>query len=177
MNKKLWEKCVEFHGHECPGLAIGFKAAEAATLVLDVDFSSDEEIVCVTENDACGVDAIQVITGCTLGKGNLLFRNTGKHAYSFFCRKSNNKVRIVQKPFKQKMDKKERQQLILATPAQELFYFKKPNFNLPKKARIFDTIYCEICKEGAPEHKIRIMEGKKVCLDCFKDYFRGWLES
>lgn len=25
--KKLWEKCVGFHGHECGGLAIGFKAA------------------------------------------------------------------------------------------------------------------------------------------------------
>lgn len=25
-----WERCVEFHGHECPGLAMGFKACEAA---------------------------------------------------------------------------------------------------------------------------------------------------
>ncbi|SDE82292.1 FmdE family protein [Sporomusa acidovorans] len=29
MNKQQWDKCVEFHGHECPGLAIGFKACEA----------------------------------------------------------------------------------------------------------------------------------------------------
>ena len=26
MTKTDWEKAVEFHGHACPGLAIGFKA-------------------------------------------------------------------------------------------------------------------------------------------------------
>lgn len=176
MNKNLWKKCVDFHGHECPGLAIGFKAAEAAASILGIGFSLDEEVVCVTENDACGVDAIQVALGCTLGKGNLLFKNTGKQAYSFFCRKSGKKVRLVQKPFKQKMSKKERQKLILNTPSRELFNFKEPKFGLPKKAKVFDTIYCEICDEGTSEHKVRILNGKKVCLDCFDDYSRGWFD-
>ncbi|MDD4570365.1 MAG: FmdE family protein, partial [Tepidanaerobacteraceae bacterium] len=80
MDQKLWRKCVEFHGHECPGLAIGFKACEAAIKKLGVSFAKDEESVCVTENDACGIDAIQVITGCTVGKGNLIYRGTGKNA-------------------------------------------------------------------------------------------------
>ena len=31
MNIDLWKKCVEFHGHECPGLAIGYRAAMAAS--------------------------------------------------------------------------------------------------------------------------------------------------
>ena len=26
-NKVLWNKCVEFHGHSCGGLTIGYKAA------------------------------------------------------------------------------------------------------------------------------------------------------
>ena len=63
MEKQLWEKCVEFHGHECPGLAIGFRAFYVAKEKLNLNFSKDEEIVCVTENDACGVDAIQVLSG------------------------------------------------------------------------------------------------------------------
>jgi formylmethanofuran dehydrogenase subunit E len=78
MDQELWRKCVEFHGHECPGLAIGFKACEAAQEQLQLQFSQDEEVVCVTENDACGVDAVQVITGCSIGKGNLIYRGTGK---------------------------------------------------------------------------------------------------
>jgi formylmethanofuran dehydrogenase subunit E len=59
MNKELWDKAVAFHGHECPGLAIGFKACEAAAEKIGIGVSDDEEIVCITENDACGVDAIQ----------------------------------------------------------------------------------------------------------------------
>ena len=50
---------------------------------LNLSFSEDEEVVCVTENDACGVDGIQAILSCTAGKGNLKFRDTGKMAFSF----------------------------------------------------------------------------------------------
>jgi hypothetical protein len=38
------------------------------------------------ENDSCAVDAVQVMTGCTFGKGNLIFRDYGKQAYTFMSR-------------------------------------------------------------------------------------------
>jgi len=176
MDKNLWDKCVAFHGHECPGLAIGFKACEAARDKLGIDFSKDEEIVCVTENDACGVDAIQVITGCTIGKGNLIYRGTGKHAFTFFRRDTGEKLRIVFKPdsVSKDMSREERKQAILKSPVEELFDFKNPGFDLPEKARIFNTLICSKCGEGASEHKMRIMEGEPVCLDCFDEYLRGW---
>lgn len=174
MNKREWEKCVEFHGHECPGLAIGFKACEAIMENMNVSFSSDEEIVCVTENDACGVDAIQLITGCTFGKGNLIYRGTGKHAYTFFNRQTGENIRLILKSFEGEMNREERQEQILNSNAVDLFEFKKPKFDLPNKARIFNNIICEICDETAPEHKVRLMDGKKVCIDCFDDYSRGW---
>ena len=174
MDKKLWEKCVEYHGHECPGLAIGFKACEAAVKHLGVNFSSDEEIVCVTENDACGVDAVQVLTGCTIGKGNLLYRNVGKQAFSFFNRTTGEGIRLVLKPSQKEMTRKERQQYLLNSAPEELFDFKEPHYQLPEKARIFATVVCEECGEGVPEHKIRLKDGKKVCLDCFPEYSRGW---
>lgn len=53
-NDNLWKKCVEFHGHECPGLTIGYRAALYALELLDLTFSSDEQVVCITENDDCG---------------------------------------------------------------------------------------------------------------------------
>lgn len=169
---ETWKKCVEFHGHECPGLAIGFKASEAAKKRLGISFSQDEEVVCVTENDACGVDAIQVLTGCTFGKGNLIYRGTGKNAYSFFVRSTGESIRIILKPFNGKMSREERQSYILNSDIEELFTFSKPKYELPERARLFTTIVCEECGEGAPEHKIRLQEGKKVCLDCFKEYSR-----
>ncbi|WP_035294466.1 FmdE family protein [Clostridium sp. KNHs214] len=174
MDKKLWEKSVEFHGHQCPGLAIGYKASEAAMKKLGVNFSKDEEIVCVTENDACGVDAVQVITGCSMGKGNLIYRGTGKMAFSFFNRKTGESIRMILKPFKGEMDREKRMKYILEADVDDIFDFKKPSFQLPIKARLFSNIVCEKCGESAPEHKIRIMNGQKVCIDCFEDYNRGF---
>ena len=59
MDKKLlWEKAAAFHGHECPGLTIGYRASLYAIRLLDLTFSDDEQVVCIAENDACGCDAI-----------------------------------------------------------------------------------------------------------------------
>ncbi len=177
MNEQLWQKAVAFHGHQCPGLAIGFRAAEAAIEKLGIGKSGDEEIVCVTENDACGVDAIQAILSCTFGKGNLLYKASGKQAFSFFNRANGENIRIYLKA--QKPENADREQwlnLILNAPIEELFAFSKPHYALPEKARIFHTIPCEICGEGAPEHKMRLQDGKTVCLDCFHAYDRGWKE-
>lgn len=175
MNKELWNKATAFHGHECPGLAIGVKACEAAIEKMRIGFSDDEEIACVTENDACGVDAIQAIFSCTIGKGNLLYRGTGKQAFSFFNRKNGEKLRVCLKPKKNPvLDRAEWQEYLLNAPVDEIFSFSEPKYDLPEKAKIFQTIICEICGEGAPEHKMHLQGGKTVCADCFKSYDRGW---
>ena len=68
MNSILWEKAAEFHGHKCPGLAIGYKVSLLAIKHLDIkDNIEDEDIVCIAETDACGVDAVQVILKATVG--------------------------------------------------------------------------------------------------------------
>ncbi len=181
MNQKLWEKCVAFHGHECPGLAIGFRAAQIAMdqLGKPVDredsAAKDEEIVCVTENDACGVDAVQVLTSCTMGKGNLIYRPTGKMAFSFFCRNSGDKVRVVLKPKSDPdMSREDWQRYLLEAPAEQTFALSVPEFDLPEQARLFTSVVCESCGESAPEHMMRLQDEQKVCLDCFKSYHRGW---
>lgn len=175
MNKNLWVKAVAFHGHECPGLAIGVKACEAAIERLGIGFSDDEEIVCVTENDACGVDAVQAILSCTLGKGNLIYRGTGKQAFTFYNRKNGEKLRVYLKAKKDpSMERLEWQKYLLNAPVDEIFSFSEPKFELPEKARIFNTISCEICDECAKEDMIHIQNGKKVCADCYKSYTRGW---
>ena len=173
MDRILWERAVAFHGHACPGLAIGVRASAIAMDKLNTGLSEDEELVCVTENDACGVDGVQVLTGCTFGKGNLIYRGTGKQAFSFFDRRSGKKIRLVLKPFSGGMSRAERQDYILNAPDEEIFTICEPSFSLPENARHFETIACHICGEGAPEHKIRIQDGKMVCLDCFKTYDRG----
>jgi Formylmethanofuran dehydrogenase subunit E len=176
MNQQLWKKCAEFHGHVCPGLAIGYRATEIAMEKLggNITRAADEEMVCITENDACGADAVQIITGCTFGKGNLIYRPTGKMAFTFFLRQSGKGVRVVLKPTPEGMSREERQRYILEAPAADVFFVKEPNCELPEIARLFSSIVCEECGEAAPEHKMRLQNGRKVCLDCFKDYSRGW---
>jgi len=56
--------------------------------------AEDEELVAITENNACGVDALQYISGCTFGKGNLIFKDYGKQAYTLYSRKTGQGVRV-----------------------------------------------------------------------------------
>ena len=68
---------------------MGYQASLYAMELLGVSGrAQDEELVCVTENDACGVDAVQAVLGCTVGKGNLIFRMTGKQAFNFLIAKA-----------------------------------------------------------------------------------------
>lgn len=95
--------------------------------------AADEELVCVTENDACGVDAVQVITGCTMGKGNLLYRGTGKMAFSFYCRNSGKSVRLCLKALPD-MEREERRPLHSGSPAGAGILHGRPRFPVPEKA-------------------------------------------
>ena len=84
---------MDFHGHWCPGLAIGLRAGEY--VINNLGRADDEEVVALVETDMCAVDAIQVLTNCTFGKGNLKFRDHGKLAFTFFRRKDGKGVRLV----------------------------------------------------------------------------------
>ena len=70
-----FDDAIAFHGHACPGLAMGYRVAVAAMARLCANRSEDEDLVTVVENDACSVDAVQLICGCTFGKGNLIFQD------------------------------------------------------------------------------------------------------
>lgn len=94
---KTYDDAVVFHGNTCPGLALGFRAAQYAMDALQAGRSDNEELVCVLENDARGVDAVQVIAGCSVGKGNLILRDFGKHAYTFLDRRYTRAIQLIQR--------------------------------------------------------------------------------
>lgn len=200
MEKSPWEKAVEFHGHSCPGLATGYRVSEIAMKRLREMRSPDEELVAVVENDACGVDAVMLLTGCTLGKGNLIYRDLGKQVYTFGSRGGNRAVRIAVKdmmgrqgPETEELRNKvfggtatpeekagfqemqaRRIEEILHMPEEEFCEVQEIDFRFPSKARIFPSVVCSGCGERVMEPRARLREGKPVCLDCFEDYTRGW---
>ena len=191
---------VTFHGHICPGLIIGYRAAKLAAKALDIRRDKDEELVAVVENDACGVDAIQWLLGCTLGKGNLIFRDQGKHAFTIFRRDTGKAVRLVYKgqagantpegivlrkkvmegtasteeKAQFEVQKNQRMREMMEAADGELFESKQPAFLVPERARIFDSFSCEACGEVTMEPRMRLVAGKKVCLACAEPYHRGW---
>jgi formylmethanofuran dehydrogenase subunit E len=187
------EDTISFHGHSCPGLAIGIRAAELADA--EVGTAYDEEVVCVTETDMCAVDAIQFLLGCTFGKGNLIHWDVGKNAFSFYGRENGKSLRLlcreVDFPGKDRMgelhkkgaagrlEEAESRELndlrqayterIMQAPVDELFLKGPVKRELPRKARILGSVTCSACGESVMESRARMMGGEYLCLPCFRE--------
>ncbi|MDK2790569.1 MAG: formylmethanofuran dehydrogenase subunit [Methanothermococcus sp.] len=184
-----WERAVEFHGHECPGLAIGYRVAKY--IQNHYNKSEDEELVAIVENNSCSVDAIQHMLSCTFGKGNLIFKDNGKHAYTFYSRDNRKALRIYfkddffkdiedmrKKYNKDQLTEKEKEEFIkikkeiteriLNANDEELFEVKEVDIPAPRKAKLYPSIKCEECGEYFMEIKGRIVDGKIVCKECFE---------
>ena len=165
-----YKEMIAFHGHNCPGLAIGYRMTKAALNFLSESRSEDEELVAIVENNACGVDALQYISGCTFGKGNLIFKDYGKHVYTLYDRKTKKGVRVV---FKDRAVpeamRKDRDQLInwlLSAPEEEIVSLKEVRIDEPEPARIMKTVICDFCGEGVMETRTRKVNGKTACIPC-----------
>jgi formylmethanofuran dehydrogenase subunit E len=188
-----FEDAVTFHGHACPGLAIGYRVAKLALKEFGLR-AKDEELVAVVENNSCAVDAIQLFCGCTFGKGNLIFKDYGKQVYTFFKRPNPEAVRIAVKwepppedPETRAMWKKymegdrapevtavvqdrkaRKMQAILAADDPELFEIKKIQAEMPKPARIYQSLICDNCGEKVMEPRTRAIDGKVLCMPCYE---------
>lgn len=187
-----FQECIEFHGHVCPGLAIGYAASKLASELLELSRAEDEELVAVVENDSCAVDAVQVMLGCTFGKGNFIFRDWGKQVFTFMDRSSGRAVRLSftgelmggsdeRRALREKIQSgeatdEEREQfrklrdettaaLVTGNP-RDFFSWSEPDSPFPEKARIVGTQACDICGEQTVEGKLTVQDGKKLCKEC-----------
>ena len=185
---------VQFHGHFCPGLAIGVRAAELVLREIGPR-AADEEVVAIVESDMCGVDAIQFMTGCTFGKGNLIHLDYGKNAFTFIRCSDGKAIRLVLRPqswgnendesremaartqnveegsredeFSEDLFRK-RGQAILALPLEQLFEVQAVESRIPGRARVRESIQCEACGEMVMETRVRLLGGRKLCIPCFE---------
>ena len=165
-----YQEIIKFHGHECPGLAIGYRMAVAGMKALDSIRSEDEEIVAIVENNACGVDALQCVTGCTFGKGNLIFHDYGKQVYTLYSRTTGAGVRVVfnwDKAHKgQPADRMAMAQWILDTPAETILSITRVSIDEPEPARIMKSEPGAACGEATMETRLREVDGKRMCVPC-----------
>ena len=192
LSKEDFNQCVKFHGHICPGLAIGFRAAQVLMKRLGVRKAPDEELVAMVETDACGADAIQVMTGCTFGKGNFIFKNYGKHAFSLMDRKRGTGVRVCLRPDIFKNDAEflslfervqnneaspvelerfgqlqmEKTKIILDADSDFLFKIEEISPDIPAKARVIESGICDLCGEPTKRDLLLQRNGKQRCILC-----------
>ena len=192
LNSDDFQQCQAFHGHICPGLSIGYKASKLAMDRLEEVRAADEEIVAVVETDACSADAVQVLTGCTFGKGNFLFRDHGKMALTLFSRNSGRGLRVsvksgafepnaehrelLQKVMQGEADARERKRFqelhfqrtceVLEMPDDQMFCLEEVQEALPAKARIEPSETCSRCGEQAMRSKLEMVDGQFLCRAC-----------
>ena len=157
-SKELMEKAVKFHGHSCPGLAIGVLVSKYILEHMG-DFSIDEELVAVVENDNCSVDAIQALLGTTFGKGNLKHLDYGKNNYTFYNRTNKKAVKFIMNVSsfgERDLSRKERIEKLMNSNPEDIFEIKEVDFNPPEMAEIHQSTICDKC--GEPTMITRIIE-------------------
>ncbi len=195
--KSLWRKAVQFHGHCCPGITIGVVACQVVLEEFGADAANDD-LVAVVENDACGVDAIQVLLGCTLGNGKLIHRDYGKSVYTFLNRKTGRAIRLSMRSdairsepkaderlqmlsekvgkgdatdFELEEFRKHRQTQIanLLKSGRDIFAIQDIDISIPqRKVAVGRSINCESCKEPTLVHRIKQLNGMKLCIPCYE---------
>lgn len=183
--KEYWKELINFHGHACPGLAMGVRISYAAFTGLELNsseslpfmpimpiISSDEELFCIAETDACGLDAIQFLLNCTMGKGNMLLRLRGKNAFSFYHRPSQKAVRILWTATSHGHDSNDTREnameYILTEPESNLLSVQIIPFVEKPHALISFSIACTKCGELTAETMMRSHNSKLFCMDCFE---------
>jgi formylmethanofuran dehydrogenase subunit E len=190
-----YQECVHFHGHTCMGLTIGYLAAKLALEHLQVERAVDEELVAIVENDACCCDAVQVLTGCTFGKGNFFFKDHGKMAFTFANRSTGKSIRLVLKP--QILDVPEEEQELrdlinsgqasteeirnyermsesrlkdlFAGGPKQFFDIQELEDELPAHATIAPSRACASCGEMVMETKLSDHGGRNLCRACERE--------
>ncbi|MDR2117829.1 MAG: FmdE family protein [Planctomycetaceae bacterium] len=177
---------IAFHGHHCPGLTFGMRIGD--WVLNEFGHATDEEIVAVVETDNCSVDAIQYLVGCTFGKGNLVFLDYGKNAYSFFRRSDDKSCRLIMRggllqdlrEQQEKLNandiagrKQIHQQMIdriLQADFEKIFSISHAQIPMPETARIHPSQRCDCCGELVMATRLLndpvLTGGKNLCIPC-----------
>jgi formylmethanofuran dehydrogenase subunit E len=194
-NDEVYKVGLALHGHKCPAMPLGLRAGETAMQVLGVSHAPDGQLTALVEIDrnhcsTCFADGVQVITGCTFGKGNIRSLGYGKFALTLIYNKSGLSVRVVATP--EAMRRSQESEFIqyrkkgtpasqvdqalveplidqvLGEKAEVLFKIEpvKEMMLPPMAPHAFNTIICAECGEVTVERYARIKNGKIVCQPC-----------
>lgn len=147
--EELLAESVELHGDICPGLVLGVRMAMRGCRELGIENPREEtkRLVVYVDIDRCAIDAIQVVTGCNLGRRTIKYVDYGKLEATFVDLHNGDMVRLVVRedvPRKATLyhreegwTKREAEAVGYKTmPDEELFYVERKTAPIPGKDMI-----------------------------------------
>jgi len=180
--EKLLEESVRTHGHLCPGQVLGVRMSMLGLKLIGIDDPRGKDrkkLIAYVEIDRCATDAIQSVTGCSLGKRSLKFLDFGKMAATFVNSDTGAAVRILAKEeakdkaknyFPDIEDKYKCQlEAYKIMPDDEIFGWKEVEVSIPEEdmpGRPLRRIKCDTCGEYVQDRRDVSLDGKLLCKAC-----------
>ena len=179
--EELLAQSVALHGHICPGQVLGIRMAMRGLqeLGLEKPNEGDKRLVVYVEIDRCATDAIQVVTGCKLGKRTMKYVDYGKLAATFVDLHTGDAVRLAARE-----DAREKATLwyrpgwtrheveVAAYKAmldEELFYIEHVLVQIPVEdmpGPPLRRVICDECGEGINDCREVTKAGRVLCRSC-----------
>lgn len=180
--EELLEKSTTIHGHICAGQVIGVRLAMIGLReigITDPRGKERKDFYVLVEIDRCATDAIQTVTGCTLGKRSLKWLDYGIMAATFVNLKTDKAVRITAleearetaKNYCPEIDDRYRQQLeaYRVMPEAELFRLQTVTVQVPQQdmpGRPMKRVRCEACGDWVQDCRDVEQNGRILCRPC-----------
>jgi formylmethanofuran dehydrogenase subunit E len=187
---ELLIKAEAAHGHLCAGQILGVRMALLGLDRLgiqDPKGADRKRLVTYVEIDRCATDAIGLVTGCSLGKRTLKFRDWGKMAATFVDLTTENGLRIVALEDSRELARQLYPQIESQSQQQMLAYRELSNAQLFHEQRVRVTVGpgelpgskgrrlpCPRCGEGVNFGRFVEVEGQFLCLSCAQPGLRYW---
>lgn len=185
----LLDISTRIHGHVCAGQVIGVRMCMLALSLINIDDPKGKDrkkLYTLVEIDRCATDAIQSVTGCSLGKRSMRHIDNGVMAATFVNLESGKSVRVTaleearetsKKYCNDIVDKYQRQlEAYKIMDDDELFRVEYVNITLQPEdmpGRPVRRVQCEECQDWVQDKRDVEIEGKILCKGCaFGRYYK-----
>ena len=104
----LLEESVSVHGHLCAGQVLGVRMSLLGLRQIgihDPKGADRKQLIVFVEMDRCATDAVQSVTGCSLGRRTMKFMDFGKMAATFVNLETERAVRVLAREESRQMAK------------------------------------------------------------------------
>ncbi|WP_028584956.1 FmdE family protein [Desulfogranum mediterraneum] len=180
--EELLEVSTRIHGHICAGQVIGVRMAMAGLErigIAEPKGRDRKKLYVLVEIDRCATDAIQSVTGCSLGKRSMRWLDFGIMAATFVNLETKQAVRITaleesrerSKHYCPEIENKYQQQLAAyrVMPLEELFSFQEVTVQLADcdmPGRPLRRVRCEQCGDWVQDCREVSDQGRTICRAC-----------